>query len=136
MAINKCFNIHFDLASVSNLSTFIEKIIDVGSVTITDNSVVVWLNDDNTKEDLIKTLKKCKIKEYFCESIEYETIGKDDNYNFISAWFMENYNAYLIRLAELQNQDDLLDMYNNIQKANELLNHKIEQGQKSLEDKK
>ena len=48
---------------------------------------------------------------------------------------MENYNDYLIRLQEKQNQEELNIMYENIQKAEALLENKIKQGQKSLEDK-
>ena len=49
---------------------------------------------------------------------------------------MENYNAYLIREAEKKNQDALNEMYENIQRAEEILDNKIKQGQQSLEDKK
>lgn len=134
--INKCFSIHLDLSNITDFDVLINKMIDVGSITITDNSIVVWLYDDKNKDDLIKILKKIKIKEYFCEQIEYETIGKEGNYNFISSWFMENYNSYLIRQEEKQNQKALNVMYENIQKAEELLENKIKQGQKSLEDEK
>lgn len=136
MAINKCFNIHLDLADVLDLDVLINKIIEVGSITMADNNIVVWLYDDKNKDDLIKVLKKAKIKDYFCEKIEYETIAKDKNFNFVSSWFMENYNAYLIRETEKKNQDALNAMYENIQKAEELLDNKIKQGQQSLEDKK
>ena len=136
MAINKCFNIHLDLADVLDLDVLINKIIKVGSITMADNNIVVWLYDDKNKDDLIKALKKAKIKDYFCEKIEYETIAKDKNFNFVSSWFMENYNAYLIREAEKKNQDALNAMYENIQRAEELLDNKIKQGQQSLEDKK
>ena len=136
MAINKCFNIHLDLADVLDLDVLINKIIEVGSITMADNNIVVWLYDDKNKDDLIKALKKAKIKDYFFEKIEYETIAKDKNFNFVSSWFMENYNAYLIRGAEKKNQDALNAMYENIQRAEELLDNKIKQGQQSLEDKK
>lgn len=136
MAINKCFNIHLDLTDVLDLDVLINKIIGVGSIIMADNNIAVWLYDDKNKDDLIKSLKKAKIKDYFCEKIEYETIGKDKNFNFISSWFMENYNAYLIREAERKNQDALNAMYENIQRAEGLLDNKIKQGQQSLEDKK
>ena len=69
--INKCFSIHLDLSTIIGFDVLIDKIIDVGSITMTDNSIIVWLNDDKTKDDLTKVLKKCKIKEFFCQQIEY-----------------------------------------------------------------
>lgn len=133
--INKCYIIHLNLDDIPDLDVFVRKVIAVGSITFCDVGVAVWLNDDKTKDDLVKCLKKIKINEFFCKPIEYENINKEDNFNFLSSWFMENYNSYLIREEEKQNQQELEQMYENIQKAQQLLDNKIKQGQKSLEDK-
>lgn len=133
--INKCYIIHLNLDDIPDLDVFIKKVVTIGSVAFCDEGIAIWLNDDNTKEDLIKCLKKTKVKEFFCKSIEYDNINKEDDFNFLSSWFMENYNSYLIRETEKQNQQELERMYENIQMAQQLLDNKIKQGQKSLEDK-
>lgn len=133
--INKCYIIHLNLDDIPDLDVFVKKVVAVGSITFCDVGVAVWLNDEKTKDDLVKCLKKTKVNEFFCKQVEYENINKEDNFNFLSSWFMENYNAYLIREEEKKNQQELEQMYNNIQKAQQLLDNKIKQGQKSLEDK-
>ena len=133
--INKCYIIHLNLDDVPNLDLFIQKIVSMGIITFCDDGVAIWLNDDVEKEDLTKCLKKLKISEFFCKQMEYGDINKEDTFNFISSWFMENYNAYLMREEEKRNKQELIQMYENIQKAQQLLDDKIKQGQKSLEDK-
>lgn len=133
--INKCYIIHLNLDDVPNLDLFIQKIVSIGTITFCDDGVAIWLNDDIEKGDLIKCLKKLKISEFFCKQMEYGDINKEDAFNFISSWFMENYNAYLMREEEKRNKQELIQMYENIQKAQQLLDDKIKQGQKSLEDK-
>lgn len=124
--IIKCYKIRADFSEVENFSSFIDKVIKIGNIMFDkDNTIAVWLYDDCDKKDLIRTLKKNGISEFFCEPITYESIGKDKNYNFLSAWFMENYNAFVRRKAENQNQEQLREMYNNIQKAQAELNDKL-----------
>jgi len=132
--INKCFKIHLDLFSINNLDAFINDITKISDVMLDNNDIIVWLNDDKDKTNLTRCLKKNKIKEYFCEQIEYETIGKDKDFNFISAWFMEKYRDYEIRKAEQENQDKLREMYDNIQRAQDLLRN-INRDGDSLDDK-
>ena len=98
--INKCYIIHLILDDIPDLDVFIKKVVAVGSITFCDVGVAVWLNDEKTKDDLVKCLKKTKVNEFFCKQVEYENIDKEDNFNFLSSWFMENYNAYLIREEE------------------------------------
>ena len=45
---------------------------------------------------------------------------------------MDEYNSYLIRIAEKQNQEALEEMYNNIQRAQALLDNKINEDRKIL----
>ena len=118
MADIKCYKVHTDLSLAKSLNALIEKVVKIGNLVFDeDGNIAVWLNDDRDKKDLIRVLKNNGITEYFCEPITYDSIGKDKAYNFLSAWFMENYNAFIIREAENQNQQQLREMYSNIQKA-------------------
>lgn len=116
--IIKCYKVRADISQIKSLNTFVEKVIKIGNLVFdNDGNVAVWLNDDKDKKDLIRVLKSNGITEYFCEPITYESIGKDRAYNFLSAWFMENYNAFLVREAENRNQQQLCKMYNDVQRA-------------------
>lgn len=122
MAEIKCYKIHTNLSRVRDLNILVEKASKISNLMFDgDGNFAVWLNDDKDKKDLVRVLKNVGITEYFCEPLTYESIGKDKSYNFLSAWFMENYNAFLIREAETQNQSKLREMYENIQQAQEQL---------------
>ena len=126
--INKCFKLHFDLSSIDNFNAFLDTIIKISDFTFDNNGdIFIWLDDDKEKKDIISAFKKNKIKEYFCEPIYYETIGKDSDFNFISSWFVEKYTAYVHRCAEKENQDQLRKMYENIKLAQALLEEKQKQ---------
>lgn len=132
--LNKCFKLHLDLSALDDLDVFVKGIAKVADLTFDGmNGVIVWLDDDKEKKDLIRSLKRAGIKEYFCEPIEYENIGKDREFNFISAWFMDKYRAYLYREAERKNQSQLREMYENIQRAQHELEIKNRDGD-SLDD--
>lgn len=124
--INRCFRIHLNLSNISDFNIFFDRLVSIGNVTIVENSVLIWLKDDVDKSALVKTLKKSKVLDFFCEPIEYENIGKEDNYNYMSAWFIDNYRNYTQRLVEKNNQETLREMYNNIERAKELLANKQE----------
>lgn len=133
--LNRCFKIHLDLSLVGDLDVFINNIAKIADLTLDNSGVYVWLDDDKDKKDLTRCLKKSGLNEYFCEPIEYDSIGKDREFNFISAWFMDNYRAYANREAEKQNQSQLREMYDNIQRAQRDLENKINRGGNSLDDK-
>ena len=133
--LNKCFKIHLDLSALDDLDVFVNSVAKVADLTFDEtDGVVVWLDDDKEKKDLIRSLKKVGVKEYFCEPIRYENIGKDREFNFISAWFMDKYRAYIYREAERKNQSQLREMYENIQRAQAELEIKNRDGD-SLDDK-
>ena len=133
--LNKCFKLHLDLSALGDLDVFVKSVAKVADLTFDGmNGVIVWLDDDKEKKDLIRSLKKVGVREYFCEPIEYENIGKDREFNFISAWFMDKYRAYLYREAERKNQSQLREMYENIQRAQHELEIKNRDGD-SLDDK-
>ena len=133
--LNKCFKIHLDLSALDDLDTFINSVAKVADLTFDEtNGIVVWLDDDKDKKDLIRSFKKVGVKEYFCEPIQYENIGKDREFNFISAWFMDKYRAYVYREAERKNQTQLREMYENVQRAQAELD-KINRDGDSLDDK-
>lgn len=133
--INKCFKLHLGLSDIDNLDGFIKAIAKVADLIFDESGgLVVWLDDDREKKDLARVLRKTGVKEYFCEPIEYESIGKDREFNFISAWFMEKYRAYLYRDAEKKNQAQLAEMYENIQRAQAELDQ-INRDKNSLDDK-
>ena len=133
--LNKCFKIHLNLSVVDDLNVFVQNIAKIADLTFDNqNNVFVWLDDDKNKKDLIRSLKKIGITEFFCEPIEYNSIGKDREFNFISAWFMDNYRAYTYREAEKQNQNQLRQMYKNIQRAKVELENK-NRDKNSLDDK-
>ena len=124
--INKCFRIHLDLSLIDDLDIVLKSLIPLGNLTIADNSILIWLDDTKEKKDLIKQLKKVSIRDFFCESIEYKNIGKEENYNYVSAWFLENYNNYMVKKIETARQEELKQMYENIDKAKALLKQKQE----------
>ena len=133
--LNKCFKVHLDLSRIDDLDVFVNSVAKVADLTFDEmNGVVVWLDDDKDKKDLIRSLKKVGIKEYFCEPIEYDDIGKNREFNFVSAWFMDKYRAYMYREVEKKNQSQLREMYENIQKAQKELEIKNRDGD-SLDDK-
>lgn len=118
MAETQCYKIHADLSKAKGFDILIEKVIKIGNLVFDeDGCIAIWLNDDRDKKDLVRALKNGGITEYFCEPITYESIGKDRSYNFLSAWFMENYNAFVLRKFEAQNQSKLREMYDNVQRA-------------------
>ena len=133
--LNKCFKLHLDLSALGDLDVFVNSVAKVADLAFDGmDGVFVWLDDDKEKKDLIHSLKKVGVKEYFCEPIQYEDIGKDREFNFISAWFMDNYRAYLYREIERKNQSQLREMYENIQRAQRKLENKNRDGD-SLDDK-
>ena len=123
--INKCYKVHLDFSVITDLDKTLNNIVKIGNVTIFQDDIVVWLNDDKDKAALTKCLKKSGIKEFYCELIEYENIGKDNNFNYLSSWFLSNYREYSLRKLEKEKQENLKEMYNNIQKATEALDRKI-----------
>lgn len=123
--INKCYRVHLDFSVISDLDKILNNIVKIGNVTIFQDDIIVWLNDDKDKVALTKCLKKSGIKEFYCELIEYENIGKDNNFNYLSSWFLSNYREYSLRKLEKEKQENLKEMYNNIQKATEALDRKI-----------
>ena len=124
--INKCFRIHLDLSLIKDLDLILKNLIILGNLTILDNSILIWLDNTKEKKDLLKQLKKSSITDFFCEPIEYDNIGKGENFNYTSAWFLENYNNYVVKQIEAQKQDELRQMYDNIEKAKTLLIQKQE----------
>ena len=123
--INRCYRVHLDFSLIPNLNTVLNNIVKIGNVTIIQSDIVVWLDDDKEKVDLTKCLKKSGIKEFYCELIEYENIGKDNDFNYLSSWFLNNYREYSLRKLEKDKQENLREMYENIQKATEALDKKI-----------
>lgn len=130
--LDRCYRVHLDLSMCEDLAVLIDNVAKIGDLTFIGEKLIVWLNDNKDKKDLIRTLKKAGIKEFFCESIDYSSIGKSENFDFLSSWFMDEYNSYLIRIAEKQNQEALEEMYNNIQRAQALLDNKINEDRKIL----
>lgn len=133
--LNKCFKLHLDMSQIRDLDAFINKVAKVADLTFDErDNIIVWLDDDKDKNDLVHSLKRSGIKEYFCEPIEYENIGKDREFNFLSAWFIDKYRAYIYREAEKQNQSQLREMYENIQRAQHELEIRNRDGN-GLDDK-
>lgn len=125
--LNRCFRIHLDLSSIQNVDVFLSRLIEIGDLTIVDNSILIWIGDGKEKKDLLKSLKKSGVNEFFCEAIEYNDINKnEDNYNYSTSWFIENYRKYSERWIEKEEQEILKQMYNNIEKAKEELARKQE----------
>ena len=82
--LNKCFKLHLDLSALGDLDVFVNSVAKVADLTFDEkDNVFVWLDDDKDKKDLIRSLKRVGVKEYFCEPIEYESIGKDREFNFL-----------------------------------------------------
>lgn len=118
--LNRCYKIHLDLTSLEDLNGVLERLSKISNFTIIDNNIVVWLDDGAEKKDLLKRLKSAGVKEFFCEQIEYKDIGKEENYNYLSAWFLDNYRNYSLRRLEAEQQDTLNQMYNDIERAKAL----------------
>ena len=123
--INKCYKVHLDFSAIVDLDRVLNNMLKIGSVTIFQNEIIIWLNDDKEKTNLIKCLKKSEIKEFYCEPIEYENIGKDNSFNYISTWFLDKYREYSLRKLEKEKQANLKEMYDSIQKASNALDEKI-----------
>ena len=93
--LDRCYRVHLDLSMCEDLAVLIDNVAKIGDLTFIGEKLIVWLNDNKDKKDLIRTLKKAGIKEFFCESIDYSSIGKSENFDFLSSWFMDGYNSYL-----------------------------------------
>ena len=133
--LDRCYKLYLNLSLIDNLDVFINGIAKISDIMFdSSNNIIVWLDDNKNKKDLINCLKKFKIKEYFCEPIVYESIGKDREFNFISAWFIDKYKAFIYRKLEEENQQQLRQMYDNIQRAQAELDNKNRDGD-SLDDK-
>ena len=114
-----------DLTSVCDLNAVLDSICKIGNLTIINDYVVVWLDDDKEKSHLHRCLKKCGITEFYCESVEYDDINKNDSFDYLSTWFLDNYKTFSMRKIEKEKQKVLHEMYENVQRANALLDKVI-----------
>lgn len=123
--INKCYKIHLNISVIYNLNDLLAHICKIGNLTIIQDCIVVWLDDDKDKTHLNRCLKKCGITEFYCEPIEYENINKDGYFDYLSGWFLDNYKSFSMRKLEKEQQEALRTMYENVQKANASLDEAI-----------
>ena len=89
-------------------------------------NVVVWLNPNNSRAKLLRTLRRVGIREVYCQEITKSDMV--DTQTALSAWYIEHYTKEEQRLMEAANQDLLRDCMNRINKAKELLAKNKQEG--------
>ena len=63
--LDRCYRVHLDLSMCEDLAVLIDNVAKIGDLTFIGEKLIVWLNDNKDKKDLIRTLKKAGIKEFF-----------------------------------------------------------------------
>lgn len=129
--INKCYKLHINFDDI-NIGNAIDILCEVGDVVFFDKAIYIWLNDEFNREILSNIIReKINIYEYYCETIEYDDVINQNT--FITSWFSEHYNNYLIAEQEKRGQDALRQMKINIDMANALLDQRIAQAKQQAQ---
>ena len=124
----ECYKIHLDISTV-NINNLIEELSKVSNMIFDGLIPVVYLRWGYFKKDLTDLLSKKITKEFFCEEVKPEScVGQSD---VISVFFKENYENAFAEYINQKKQTELLEIEENIRKANERLNERIREAKAS-----
>lgn len=127
----ECYKIHLDILTV-NINNLINKLSEISNIIFDGATPVVFLRCGYTKKDLTKMLSKKITNEFYCEEVKPESCI--DQNDAISVFFKENYENAFAEYINRERQTALLEIEDNIRKANDRLNERIREAKASCND--
>lgn len=118
------FKIYLDVANC-DLGNLIEKLRKIGDIIFVNNSLYIWLVDGKDKKSLSSLIKRQGVAEFFLQEITEDNVDKENGFAF--AWAREHLNKKAIASFETKKQPELQQMLDNINKAREMLEERIEE---------
>lgn len=92
----------------------------IGDILFADNTFYIWLDENKNKSSILSTLKKAKVTNFFVSEIREDMIDSTNN-SFVSIWMKEHFNELTVQQFEAERQEQIQEMLDNIEKANQLL---------------
>lgn len=92
----------------------------IGDILFADNTFYIWLDKGKNKNNILSTLKRANVTDFFVSEIREDMINSINN-SFVSIWIREHFNELTIQQFEAERQEQIQEMLNNIEKANQLL---------------
>lgn len=92
----------------------------IGDILFADNTFYIWLDENKNKSSILSTLKKAKVTNFFVSEIREDMIDSTNN-SFVSIWMKEHFNELTVQQFEAERQEQIQEMLENIEKANQLL---------------
>ena len=127
------FKIYLDVANC-DLGNLIEKLRKIGDIIFVNNSLYIWLVDGKDKKSLSSLIKRQGVTEFFLQEITEDNVDKENGFAF--AWAREHLNKKVVAAFEAKKQPELQQMLDNINKAREMLEERIEEAKnKQINDK-
>lgn len=127
------FKIYLDVANC-DLGNLIEKLRKIGDIIFVNNSLYIWLVDGKDKKSLSSLIKRQGVTEFFLQEITEDNVDKENGFAF--AWARERLNKKAVASFEAKKQPELQQMLDNINKAREMLEERIEEAKnKQIKDK-
>lgn len=127
------FKIYLDVANC-DLGNLIEKLRKIGDIIFVNNSLYIWLIDGKDKKSLSSLIKRQGVTEFFLQEITEDNVDKENGFAF--AWAREHLNKKAVAAFEAKKQPELQQMLDNINKAREMLEERIEEAKnKQINDK-
>ena len=127
------FKIYLDVANC-DLGNLIEKLRKIGDIIFVNNSLYIWLIDGKDKKSLSSLIKRQGVTEFFLQEITEDNVDKENGFAF--AWARERLNKKMVASFEAKKQPELQQMLDNINKAREMLEERIEEAKnKQINDK-
>ena len=118
------FKIYLDVANC-DLGNLIEKLRKIGDIIFVNNSLYIWLVDGKDKKSLSSLIKRQGVTEFFLQEITEDNVDKENGFAF--AWAREHLNKKAVASFEAKKQPELQQMLDNINKAREMLEERIEE---------
>lgn len=118
------FKIYLDVANC-DLGNLIEKLRKIGDIIFVNNSLYIWLIDGKDKKSLSSLIKRQGVAEFFLQEITEDNVDKENGFAF--AWAREHLNKKAVAAFEAKKQPELQQMLDNINKAREMLEERIEE---------
>lgn len=127
------FKIYLDVANC-DLGNLIEKLRKIGDIIFVNNSLYIWLIDGKDKKSLSSLIKRQGVTEFFLQEITEDNVDKESGFAF--AWAREHLNKKAVSVFEAKKQPELQQMLDNINKAREMLEERIEEAKNKQNNSK
>lgn len=118
------FKIFFDVSKV-NLGVLLEKLKKIGNIIYVNSDLYIWLYEGKDKKSLSSAIKRAGVADFYLQEITEDNVNKETGFAF--AWCREHLNEASVSSFESKHQEELQEMLDNIKKADQLLQEKIEQ---------